>query len=118
MITRTESETFAHLRASYLLDLVGAGNQAMFAELYDCIAPEIYAHYLSSTNSRDAEKLTGETFLDIWVHAAHFDSSRQSPMRWIRGFLRAPASVPGYPVDGAVRHPFPGLRLGSWLVTA
>lgn len=67
----------------YLVARVRAGDQAAFAQLYDRLAPLVYGlirHILR--DAKQAEDVTQDVFVAIWLHADQFDSSRASARTW------------------------------------
>lgn len=67
-----------------LLESVRAGDKAAFAELYDVLAPQILG--LTTHILRDraqAEEVTQEVFVEVWLSAHTFDPHRGSAKSWV-----------------------------------
>ncbi|WP_070976207.1 sigma-70 family RNA polymerase sigma factor [Corynebacterium sp. MC3] len=67
-----------------LLESVRAGDKVAFAELYDVLAPQILG--LTTHILRDraqAEEVTQEVFVEVWLSAHTFDPHRGSAKSWV-----------------------------------
>lgn len=67
-----------------LLESVRAGDKVAFAELYDVLAPQVLG--LTTHILRDraqAEEVTQEVFVEVWLSAHTFDSHRGSAKSWV-----------------------------------
>ena len=67
-----------------LLESVRAGDKVAFAELYDVLAPQILG--LTTHILRDraqAEEVTQEVFVEVWLSAHPFDPHRGSAKSWV-----------------------------------
>lgn len=66
-----------------LMARIAAGDRAAFAELYDRIAPSVFALALQHTASHeDAERRTHRVLVEIWRTAARYDPAQGSPLSW------------------------------------
>lgn len=75
-----------------LMLLTQQGDAAAFARLYDHIAPNVLGLSLQILHDQaQAEEVTQEVFIEVWQHAADFDSAKGSAKAWIlrRARLRA-----------------------------
>lgn len=66
-----------------LFERVQHGDQVAFAELYDAVAPMVFAAV--SRVLRDpamSEEVTQEVFVEVWTHAARFDPEKSSVSTW------------------------------------
>ena len=67
-----------------LLESVRAGDKVAFAELYDVLAPQVLG--LTTHILRDraqAEEVTQEVFVEVWLSAHTFDPHRGSAKSWV-----------------------------------
>jgi len=66
-----------------LIERVQHGDQNAFAEIYDAVAPMVFAAV--SRVLRDpamSEEVTQEVFVEVWTHAARFDPEKASVSTW------------------------------------
>jgi len=66
-----------------LFERVQHGDQTAFAEIYDAVAPMVFAAV--SRVLRDpamSEEVTQEVFVEVWTHAARFDPEKSSVSTW------------------------------------
>ena len=76
--TTAESDTDTEL-----LQLMGAGDRAAFARLYDRISGVLFATAYSVLNNKEAaEDVLQDAFLMIWEKAPLYDSTRGKPLTW------------------------------------
>ena len=67
-----------------LLESVRAGDKVAFAELYDVLVPQVLG--LTTHILRDraqAEEVTQEVFVEVWLSAHTFDPHRGSAKSWV-----------------------------------
>lgn len=73
-----------HLSDHGLLALVGRGDRAAFARLYEQYADAAYGLALKVVRDRElAADVVQEAFLTIWRRAATYDADRGQPSTWI-----------------------------------
>jgi RNA polymerase sigma-70 factor, ECF subfamily len=75
-----------------LLRLIAAGDEAAFAQYYDRIGDALYGlacRLLGDT--KEAEDLMQDVFVQIWRKAAQYDSGKGSPFAWSVTILRTRA---------------------------
>ncbi len=79
-----ESETFTDPAEDIrLLQRVGQGDRAAFAQLYDRFSGVLFATALSVLNDREtAEDVLQEAFFMIWEKAPLYDADRGKPLTW------------------------------------
>jgi len=66
-----------------LLQLIGQGDRAAFAQLYDRFSGVLFATALSVLNNREAaEDVLQDAFLMIWEKAPLYDAERGKPLTW------------------------------------
>ncbi|GAA2247137.1 ECF RNA polymerase sigma factor SigK [Herbiconiux moechotypicola] len=89
-----------------LLELVAAGDQGAFAELYDRTAPRVLGLVKRIlVDHAQSEEVAQEVFLEIWRTAPKFESVRGSALSWIltkthgRAIDRVRASQSGHDRD-------------------
>jgi RNA polymerase sigma-70 factor (ECF subfamily) len=69
---------------SELLRAVGRGDDAVFAQLYDLVAPRIFGLVQRVVrNPAQAEEVTQEVFVEVWRTAPRFDPRLGSASAWI-----------------------------------
>jgi RNA polymerase sigma-70 factor (ECF subfamily) len=67
-----------------LMQRVGLGDQAAFAELYDAVAARVHGTVLGVVRDpAQAEEVTQEVFVEVWRIAPRFDGNRGSVAAWI-----------------------------------
>ena len=67
-----------------LVLLVGTGNEAAFAALYDQIATKVFGLTLRVIRDRaQAEEVSQEALLEVWRKAPRYDPARGSATAWI-----------------------------------
>ena len=67
-----------------LMQRVGLGEQAAFAELYDAVAARVHGTVLGVVRDpAQAEEVTQEVFVEVWRIAPRFDATRGSVAAWI-----------------------------------
>lgn len=72
-----------------LLNLIGDGDEAAFAMLYDRKVGWVYSLAISIVrNVTDAEEVTQDVFLRIWDRAEAFNGSRGSVAAWLATVTR------------------------------
>lgn len=63
---------------------VAAGDHEAFAELYDAYAPRVLGLVIRVLRDHaQAEEVTQEVFLELWVSAARYSASKGTPSTWI-----------------------------------
>jgi RNA polymerase sigma-70 factor (ECF subfamily) len=68
---------------STIIAQVAAGDQTAFASLYDQLAPTLFGVIRRVLRDpSQAEEVTQEVFVEIWKHAARFDTERGSVRTW------------------------------------
>ena len=68
---------------------VGRGDHAAFRELYDRVAPHLFAIALRILRNKElAEDVLQESFVVIWERASGFDPERGSAMSWLVTIVR------------------------------
>lgn len=79
----TEDRRRLDMLASYLA-AASHGDAVAFALLYEAVAPRAYGLVLRILNDvHQAEEVTQEVFLQLWLTAAHFDPNRGSAVAWV-----------------------------------
>lgn len=67
-------------------------NEESLAEFYDCTLKKVYGLALKITKRHDlAEEVTEDTYMQVWLEAARFDSSRGCIMAWLTTICRSRA---------------------------
>lgn len=67
-----------------LLARIAAGDRRAFSDFYDRYSARIYGLLIKLLkNAREADDVLQETFWQVWVRAAQFDSRRGSPLAWL-----------------------------------
>jgi RNA polymerase sigma-70 factor (ECF subfamily) len=67
-----------------LMQRVGLGDQAAFADLYDAVAGRVYGTVLAVVRDpSQAEEVTQEVFVEVWRVAPRFDAARGSVGAWV-----------------------------------
>lgn len=67
-----------------------ARDASALSELYDFVAPRAFGLALSMTgDSRDAEEIVSDTFVQVWESAATFDPDRGSLSAWVLTICRS-----------------------------
>jgi RNA polymerase sigma-70 factor (ECF subfamily) len=67
-----------------LLVLVGQGNKAAFAALYDRTAPRVMGLVKRVLiDPAQSEEVTQDVFLELWQHAARFDPGKGKAASWL-----------------------------------
>ncbi|WP_245723612.1 ECF RNA polymerase sigma factor SigK [Paramicrobacterium humi] len=80
----SDSEPTVAVDVGVLLDKVGAGDQAAFAALYDCVAARVHGLVRRIlVDDAQSQEVTQEVFLEIWQTAPRFDRARGSALGWI-----------------------------------
>ena len=67
-----------------LLGRVSRGDEAAFGAVYDQVAGQVFG--IARSVPRDpsqAEEVTQEVLLDVWRHAARYDTSRGTATAWV-----------------------------------
>ena len=67
-----------------LIQRVGRGDQAAFADLYDTIAPLVHGVVLKVVRDpSQAEEVVQEVFVELWRVAPRFDPARGTVTSWV-----------------------------------
>lgn len=73
-------------------DRLAAGDRRALEELYDELAPRVYGLARSILrDSRDAEEVVSDTFVQAWRNAASFDPARGTLGAWLIAIARSRA---------------------------
>ncbi|HTG38303.1 sigma-70 family RNA polymerase sigma factor [Sphingomonas sp.] len=76
-------------RLSDDLALVGSGDRAALARVYDRTSAKLFGIVLRVLHDREAaEDVLQEVYLKIWKRAASFDRDRASPITWMATIAR------------------------------
>jgi RNA polymerase sigma-70 factor, ECF subfamily len=74
---------------SELLARCALRDQRAFAKLYQFSSPKLFAVAVRITRRRDwAEDVLQEAFVNIWNHAAGYNSAKSAPMTWMTAIVR------------------------------
>jgi RNA polymerase sigma factor (sigma-70 family) len=67
-------------------------NEASLADFYDCTLKKVYGLALKITKRHDlAEEVTEDTYMQVWLEAAKFDSNRGCILAWLTTICRSRA---------------------------
>ena len=67
-------------------------DEESLAEFYDCTLKKVYGLALKVTKRHDlAEEVTEDTYMQVWLEAAKFDSSRGCILAWVTTICRSRA---------------------------
>lgn len=67
-------------------------NEESLAEFYDCTLKKVYGLALKITKRHDlAEEVTEDTYMQVWLEAAKFDSERGCILAWLTTICRSRA---------------------------
>ena len=82
-------EASAAEQLSDLLARCSLHDQRAFATLYQLSSPKLFAVAIRITRRRDwAEDVLQEAFVNIWNHAAGYNSAKSAPMTWMTAIVR------------------------------
>jgi len=82
-------ETPAAEQLSDLLARCALRDQRALATLYQFSSAKLFAVAVRITRRRDwAEEVLQEAFVNIWNHAASYNSSKSAPMTWMTAIVR------------------------------
>src|SRR5258706_2797803 len=82
-------EGLAPEQLSELLARCALREQRAFATLYQFSSAKLFAVAVRITRRRDwAEEVLQEAFVNIWNHAAGYNSAKSAPMTWMTAIVR------------------------------
>jgi DNA-directed RNA polymerase specialized sigma24 family protein len=83
-------ESHCDVALAALLDLIAAGAEEPFRQLYDRTAPGVYSIAAAVVRDVDrAERITHQVYLDVWRRAGEFDASAGPVESWLILLTRA-----------------------------
>jgi RNA polymerase sigma-70 factor, ECF subfamily len=81
--------TVASQKLAEDLALVGQGDKAAFARVYEATSAKLYGVVLRILQRRDVtDEIVQEVYVKIWQRAGDFDASRASPITWMATIAR------------------------------
>lgn len=72
-----------------LIELVGLGQRAAFAALYEATSAQLFGVVLRiNPNRAQAEEVLQEVYVNVWRSAAGYEAARAQPMTWLVSIAR------------------------------
>jgi RNA polymerase sigma factor (sigma-70 family) len=72
-----------------LIELVGLGQRAAFAALYEATSAQLFGVVLRINPDRaQAEEVLQEVYVNVWRSAAGYEAARAQPMTWLSSIAR------------------------------